>query len=238
MVPYWPHFVPVRYKHSYLNYGKVSAICFHCRYTSNPILVIIDVAPESDSIPIKSYSCFADPSTFSHIACTIGAEEAEEIGVAHLLRDVSSTKKPSIENPSLAINQKVPICSEEDTPPALALLSSIETEIVPLAIKHDNFIYSLSTLVDNLKAIVKFLDDISTENLQSKTFIMNPKINYLLQDIIHLLPSAEDDISGAIVQTSNDRAAMTYISTLTKTVIALHSLIDNKLSNKTVSAAS
>ena len=195
------------------------------------------MVPESDSIPIKAYSSFADPSAFAHVSCTIGAEEAEEIGVAHLLRDVSSAKKPSTTEISTSVMaQERSISEDENTPPMLTLLSTIEAELVPLALKHDNFIQSLSTLVDNLRIIVRFLNDVSIEGAEIATFTMNPKINYLLQDIIHLLPSAEKDIADAVIQTSNDRAAMTYISTLVKTVVSLHNLIDNKLSNKVVSA--
>jgi len=68
------------------------------RYTPHPCFVIIDVAPKEEfEIPTKSYIAVEEikedstetPSLqFKHIPSVIGALEAEEVGVEHLLRDV------------------------------------------------------------------------------------------------------------------------------------------------------
>lgn len=86
------------------------------RYTPNPLLVIIDVQPKESGVPtdayfaveeIKDVSCAVPISkrahwianateqdgtttsrTFVHTPSIIEAEEAEEIGVEHLLRDI------------------------------------------------------------------------------------------------------------------------------------------------------
>lgn len=130
-------------------------------------------------------------------------------------------------------NQDISV--DKDIPPSLSILSSIESELVPLAIKHNKCIASLSTLVENLKTIVAYLSKISTStqstSTQSTSFVLNPKINNLLQDIVHFLPSSEDDLSTALTQISNDHMAMVYIATLNRTIISLHNLIDNKMSN-------
>ncbi|QDZ18384.1 regulatory subunit of 26S proteasome [Chloropicon primus] len=67
------------------------------KYCKQPLLVIVDVKPKGDGIPIKAY-CAVDEvkedgterakKIFVHIASEVGAHEAEEIGVEHLLRDV------------------------------------------------------------------------------------------------------------------------------------------------------
>lgn len=67
------------------------------KYTANPILVIIDVNPKDDlEIPTDAY-CTVDEigddksdtkRTFVHLPSEIGAFEAEEVGVEHLLRDI------------------------------------------------------------------------------------------------------------------------------------------------------
>lgn len=66
------------------------------RYTPNPVLVVIDVKPNDISIPTDAYLSVeeihddgtATTKTFMHVPSAIEAEEAEEIGVEHLLRDV------------------------------------------------------------------------------------------------------------------------------------------------------
>ncbi|KAJ3294133.1 proteasome regulatory particle subunit [Borealophlyctis nickersoniae] len=69
------------------------------RYTPNPVLVIIDVKPKDLGIPTDAYFAVeeihddgtATTKTFNHIPSSIEAEEAEEIGVEHLLRDIKDT---------------------------------------------------------------------------------------------------------------------------------------------------
>ncbi|KAJ3092366.1 26S proteasome non-ATPase regulatory subunit 7 [Quaeritorhiza haematococci] len=66
------------------------------RYTPNPVLVIVDVKPKDLGIPTDAYLAVeeihddgtATTKTFNHIPSLIEAEEAEEIGVEHLLRDI------------------------------------------------------------------------------------------------------------------------------------------------------
>lgn len=71
-------------------------------FCNNPVFVIIDVRPENEAIPTTAYVSVdeveADAEsgerkeiqrTFKHIASMIGAYEAEEVGVEHLLRDVN-----------------------------------------------------------------------------------------------------------------------------------------------------
>ncbi|RUS30291.1 maintenance of mitochondrial structure and function-domain-containing protein [Jimgerdemannia flammicorona] len=78
------------------------------RYTPNPVLVIVDVKPKDIGIPTDAYFAIeeikdninatfqfannqdgtATTKTFMHVPSEIEAEEAEEIGVEHLLRDI------------------------------------------------------------------------------------------------------------------------------------------------------
>ncbi|KAG9806739.1 26S proteasome regulatory subunit rpn-8, partial [Aureobasidium melanogenum] len=66
------------------------------RYTPNPLLVIIDVQPKDVGVPTDAYFAVDEikddgtttAKTFVHTPSTIEAEEAEEIGVEHLLRDI------------------------------------------------------------------------------------------------------------------------------------------------------
>jgi 26S proteasome regulatory subunit N8 len=66
------------------------------KYTANPLLLIVDVQPRTVGIPTDAYFAVADikmdgsaaEKTFVHVPSLIEAEEAEEIGVEHLLRDI------------------------------------------------------------------------------------------------------------------------------------------------------
>eukprot|EP00741_Cyanophora_paradoxa_P000347 tig00000403_g338.t1 len=66
------------------------------RYTPHPVLVIIDVQPRELGLPTEAYLSVEQVKedgtpverTWAHVPSEIGALEAEEIGVEHLLRDV------------------------------------------------------------------------------------------------------------------------------------------------------
>lgn len=66
------------------------------RYCSTSVLVIIDAKPRDLGLPTEAYYAVEEvhddgtptSKTFEHINSEIGAEEAEEVGVEHLLRDI------------------------------------------------------------------------------------------------------------------------------------------------------
>jgi len=69
------------------------------KYCTNSILVIIDAKPKSLGLPTEAYIAVEEvhddgtptTRTFDHVPSEIGAEEAEEVGVEHLLRDIKDT---------------------------------------------------------------------------------------------------------------------------------------------------
>ncbi|CAI4226676.1 unnamed protein product [Auanema sp. JU1783] len=66
------------------------------RFTPNPVLVIIEAEPKDIGLPTEAYLEVQEVhddgtppiKTFEHVPSEIGAEEAEEVGVEHLLRDI------------------------------------------------------------------------------------------------------------------------------------------------------
>jgi len=68
------------------------------KFTPNPVLVIIQAVPKESGAPIEAYIEMEEvhddgtppTKTFEHLASEIGAEEAEEVGVEHLLRDIKN----------------------------------------------------------------------------------------------------------------------------------------------------
>jgi len=74
------------------------------RFHPDPVLVIIDVRPDRESIPTSAYGSVeiqggeANSRTFKHITANVGAFEAEEVGVEHLLRDINDPSRSSLAN--------------------------------------------------------------------------------------------------------------------------------------------
>lgn len=68
-------------------------------YCSRSVLVIIDAKPKNIGLPTEAYRAVEEihddgtpvSKTFEHVPTEIGAEEAEEVGVEHLLRDIKDT---------------------------------------------------------------------------------------------------------------------------------------------------
>merc|ERR1712018_262669 len=69
------------------------------KYCPNSVLVIIDPQPTRVGLPTEAYKAVEEvhddgtptTKTFEHVPSEIGAEEAEEVGVEHLLRDIKDT---------------------------------------------------------------------------------------------------------------------------------------------------
>jgi 26S proteasome regulatory subunit N8 len=83
--------IDIQINHLFRDWGQGAA--------ADPVFCIIDVNVKADVLPTEAYVAVegsaSDSSTltwsFQHIACEIGALEAEEIGVEHLLRDIKDT---------------------------------------------------------------------------------------------------------------------------------------------------
>ncbi|EDR06575.1 uncharacterized protein LACBIDRAFT_190981 [Laccaria bicolor S238N-H82] len=69
------------------------------RFIARPVMVIVDVRPHTVGIPTNAYFGVEEikddgtetRKTFLHVPSAIEAEEAEEIGVEHLLRDIKDS---------------------------------------------------------------------------------------------------------------------------------------------------
>jgi 26S proteasome regulatory subunit N8 len=166
------------------------------KYNPNPVLVVIDVKPNDLGLPTDAYYSVdeihddgtATTKTFNHIPSSIEAEEAEEIGVEHLLRDIKDTA-----------------------------VGSLSTKIV--------------SQLDSLKALHQHLGDIHNylEKVLSGALPVNHSIIYNLQDMFNLLPDIHltDTVKSFAVKT-NDELLVIYLSSMIRSVIALHNLIENK----------
>ncbi|KAK5582511.1 hypothetical protein RB653_004096 [Dictyostelium firmibasis] len=170
------------------------------RYTPNPVMVIIDVAPKELGIPTKSYVTIEEinkdtsESTmrFQHIPSSIDAVEAEEICIEHLLRDVKDSS-----------------------------ISSLTTQITDKKI-------SLKHLLTNLQEMQHYLKLVCDGTLPP-----NHQIIGYIQDIINLSPNLNaNEISKSFAVQNNDTMSVIYLSSMIRSIIALHNLIINKTANR------
>ncbi|KAG7696355.1 hypothetical protein KL930_003381 [Ogataea haglerorum] len=186
------------------------------KFTPSPLLLIVDVnSTDKIDIPTDCYTSIEEikedgsssEKTFIHLPSTILAEEAEEIGVEHLLRDIRDQA-----------------CGN-------------------LSIRLTNNFKSLSSLKERLLTIVGYLSKIKTGDLPVNHVILGK-----LQDIFNLLPNISafsadllDQESGesenkhlttAFNVKTNDELMILYVSSLVRSIIAFHDLIENKIQNK------
>jgi len=172
------------------------------RYTPNPVFVIIDVSPKEEfEIPTKAYVAVEEVKEdatetpklqFKHITSVIGALEAEEVGVEHLLRDVKDTS-----------------------------ISTLATQV------HGKLL-SLKSLVSHLHDMRKYL-----ENVVNGKLPLNHTILAKFQDILNLSPNIDtEELAQSFAVKTNDMMLVIYLSSMIRSIIALHTLINNKLENR------
>ncbi|XP_063376040.1 26S proteasome non-ATPase regulatory subunit 7 [Cydia fagiglandana] len=170
------------------------------RYCPNSVLVIIDAKPKDLGLPTEAYRAVEEvhddgsptTRTFEHVPSEIGAEEAEEVGVEHLLRDIKDTTVGSL-------SQRI-----------------------------TNQLLGLRGLHSQLTEIRDYLLQVGQGSLP-----MNHQIIYQLQDIFNLLPDiANDNFIDNLYIKTNDQSLVVYLAALVRSIIALHNLINNKITNR------
>ena len=87
---------------------------------------------------------------------------------------------------------------------------------------------SLQGLKTHLEGINDYL-----EKVVQKKLPINHQILYQLQDIFNLLPNLNlEEFTQSFAVKTNDQLLIVYIASLVRSVIALHTLIENKVSNR------
>jgi len=74
------------------------------KYCPEPVLVVMDVQPKTvEELPMEAYYSVQEATadeqfkrTFFHVPSTVGAFEAEEVGVEHLLRDIKNASASTL----------------------------------------------------------------------------------------------------------------------------------------------
>uniref|UniRef100_A0A667X793 26S proteasome non-ATPase regulatory subunit 7 n=1 Tax=Myripristis murdjan TaxID=586833 RepID=A0A667X793_9TELE len=185
------------------------------QYCTNSVLVIIDVKPKDLGLPTEAYISVEEihdvgepwtvsvyglllsdgtptSKTFEHVTSEIGAEEAEEVGVEHLLRDIK------------------------------------DTTVGTLSQRITNQVHGLKGLNSKLLDIRSYLERVVAGKLP-----INHQIIYQLQDVFNLLPDVNLlEFTKAFYLKTNDQMLVVYLASLIRSVVALHNLINNKISNR------
>ena len=166
-----------------------------------PVFCIIDVRPNRKSIPTTAYKMVEEvegtsgskkaevKKSFAHVPSLIGAMEAEEVGVEHLLRDIND-------------------------PTISTLASLIEAKMG-----------GLTSLTDKLAEMKTYLENVCEGKIKP-----NQEIVGNMQGILNLLPNlnVEELVRSLLIKT-NDMHMVIYLSSLIRSVVALHDLVNNKI---------
>jgi 26S proteasome regulatory subunit N8 len=129
-----------------------------------PVFCIIDIRPDRDSIPTTAYKVVEEVSTkdgqrqvklsFAHVPSQMGALEAEEVGVEHLLRDIND---PTISTVASLIKGKI------------AGLATLTEKLVECKDYLESCVRGEQKvnpeIVANLQTIMNLLPNLNTEDL-------------------------------------------------------------------------
>ncbi|KAJ9622367.1 proteasome regulatory particle subunit [Taxawa tesnikishii (nom. ined.)] len=187
------------------------------RYTPNPLLVIIDVQPKEVGVPTDAYFAVEeirdDGSTtskeFVHTPSTIEAEEAEEIGVEHLLRDIRDVAVGTL---STRITSQLK--SLQGLHLRLQDIGKYLQKVIDgeLPVNH--------AILGSLQDVFNLLPNLSTPKASSAT-------------ANGATPVAENsELARAMSIKTNDQLMAIYLSSLVRAITAFHDLIENKIQNK------
>ena len=221
--------IDIQINHLFRDWGQGAA--------KDPVFVIIDVDVKQDQLPSEAYVAVEETNseastvqwTFKHLASEIGAFEAEEIGVEHLLRDIKDT---TISTLTQDVESKVSSLR--------SLLSHIEAMARYLRrVVAGELPVSSHALFSPFCARSSHLSGcgrlVRPRGLKERWggVQVNHTIVYHMQDIFNLLPNTNTaDLAKAFAVQTNDMMVVVYLSSLIRSVIALHNLVNNRLENR------
>ncbi|KAK2739157.1 proteasome regulatory particle subunit [Onygenales sp. PD_40] len=187
------------------------------RYTPNPLLVIVDVQPKEVGVPTDAYFAVEEikddgtttSKTFVHTPSIIEAEEAEEIGVEHLLRDIRDVAVGTL---------STRITSQLQSLQGLHLRLRDIGQYLQKVLDGDLPVNH--AILGNLQDVFNLLPNLST-----------PKPNALLNGT-EQSQTENTELARAMSIKTNDQLMAIYLSSLIRAITAFHDLIENKIQNR------
>ncbi|EKD19053.1 uncharacterized protein L3040_006543 [Drepanopeziza brunnea f. sp. 'multigermtubi'] len=188
------------------------------RYTPNPLLVIIDVQPKEAGVPTDAYFAVEEikddgtttSKTFVHTPSFIEAEEAEEIGVEHLLRDIRDVAVGTL---STRITNQLQ--SLQGLHLRLRDIGQYLQKVLDgtLPVNH--------AILGNLQDVFNLLPNLST-----------PKSSTSIPNGVDAPVKNNSELAHAMSIKTNDQLMAIYLSSLIRAITAFHDLIENKIQNR------
>ncbi|KAL5338782.1 maintenance of mitochondrial structure and function-domain-containing protein [Aspergillus crustosus] len=187
------------------------------RYTPNPLLVIVDVQPKEVGVPTDAYFAVDEikddgtttSRTFVHTPSTIEAEEAEEIGVEHLLRDIRDVAVGTL---------STRITSQLQSLQGLHLRLRDIGQYLQKVLDHELPVNH--AILGNLQDVFNLLPNLSTP-------ATTPRAGGEPEQ-----PTDNAELARAMSIKTNDQLMAIYLSSLVRAVTAYHDLIENKIQNR------
>ncbi|TGO16774.1 hypothetical protein BTUL_0024g00440 [Botrytis tulipae] len=188
------------------------------RYTPNPLLVIINCQPTDGGVPTDAYFAVEEikddgtttSKTFVHTPTIIEAEEAEEIGVEHLLRDIRDVAVGTL---STRITSQVQ--SLQGLHARLRDIGQYLQNVLDgtLPVNH--------AILGNLQDVFNLLPNLST-----------PKASSHIPNGADAPVENNSELAHAMSIKTNDQLMAIYLSSLIRAITAFHDLIENKIQNR------
>ncbi|KAL4900042.1 hypothetical protein BDW74DRAFT_162591 [Aspergillus multicolor] len=187
------------------------------RYTPNPLLVIVDVQPKEVGVPTDAYFAVDEikddgtttSRTFVHTPSTIEAEEAEEIGVEHLLRDIRDVAVGTL---------STRITSQLQSLQGLHLRLRDIGQYLQKVLDHELPVNH--AILGNLQDVFNLLPNLSTP-------ATTPRVGGEPEQ-----STDNAELARAMSIKTNDQLMAIYLSSLVRAVTAYHDLIENKIQNR------
>ncbi|KAL4996157.1 maintenance of mitochondrial structure and function-domain-containing protein [Aspergillus recurvatus] len=187
------------------------------RYTPNPLLVIVDVQPKEVGVPTDAYFAVDEikddgtttSRTFVHTPSTIEAEEAEEIGVEHLLRDIRDVAVGTLSSR---------ITSQLQSLQGLHLRLRDIGQYLQKVLDHELPVNH--AILGNLQDVFNLLPNLSTP-------ASTPRVGGEPEQ-----STDNAELARAMSIKTNDQLMAIYLSSLVRAVTAYHDLIENKIQNR------
>jgi 26S proteasome regulatory subunit N8 len=187
------------------------------RYTPNPLLVIIDVQPKEVGVPTDAYFAIEEikddgtttTKTFVHTPSTIEAEEAEEIGVEHLLRDIRDVAVGTLSTRITAQLQSLQGLHLRLRDIGAYLQKVLDGD---LPVNH--------AILGNLQDIFNLLPNLTTP--VTKSAVSGDDKSQI----------ENSELARAMSVKTNDQLMTIYLSSLVRAITAFHDLIENKIQNR------
>lgn len=140
---------------------------FFRKYCAHPLLLIVDVRPSTEGLPVQAYTSLEvvnegreTQRVFEHLTCEVGAYEAEEVCVEHLLRDIND---PSVS--SLGARMRARLAGLGGLEERLKLTVEYLDDVVAKKLPPNR------EILDNIQRMVNFLPNLGVEQLRRSLFV-------------------------------------------------------------------